>query len=266
MARGDVGRSRRRRSCGRGLHAAHAVRHDGVSPASAGGPAAGRVSFGSAARLVAVVVRFGERPAVGSRTALRHTLVPARPGRAAAARVQASACGSVTLWAARRGCARSYRRGGPLAAPQGLRVRCRRVGLRSWRQLSHAAGPRCGSRARRASALGARTVGAALALAGAARRVGSQIRPCAPSGCVRAGRVTGQQVGLHARGVADALVVPSVARWDTWDWPLRSNSEAAPKDREGRRPVREHQATAGRSENLKVGSSVSHGETTKRMG
>jgi len=63
-----------------------------------------------------------------------------------------------------------------------------------------------------------------------------------------------------------ALVVPSVARWDTWDWPLRSHSEAAPKDREGRRPARKHQATAGRSENLKVGSSISHGETTKRVG
>jgi hypothetical protein len=35
---------------------------------------------------------------------------------------------------------------------------------------------------------------------------------------------------------------------------------------EGGRPMREQQATAGRSENLKVGSSNSHGETTKRMG
>jgi hypothetical protein len=46
------------------------------------------------------------------------------------------------------------------------------------------------------------------------------------------------------------------AMWDTWDWPLRSYSEAAPKDTEGGHRVREHGVAAGRSEGLKVGSGV----------
>jgi hypothetical protein len=54
--------------------------------------------------------------------------------------------------------------------------------------------------------------------------------------------------------------------WDTWDWPLRSYSEAAPKDREGGHPMREHPVTAGCSENLKVASGNLFGETAQRMG
>lgn len=233
------------------------------------GSATGRVSFGSTVRPMMKGASLRRTPDSMGRATPRQLPIQVRPGRLAAARRWVSAdCPVRVVGGTARVLASISMRWSALSV-RGLRVQ-RRRGWPSSTAAVVARGDelRCGQRAcRTAGSWGLSRVNRF----GFGR--GGVQGQVAENPIVRALRGTYASVGRPVDRLGCTIVTCPVrsscrvvARWDTWDRPLRSHSGAAPKDREGGRPMRKHQAAAGRSESLKVGSSISHGETTKRMG